>query len=370
MSLHLHWFLPSHGDGRALARRTRDGEAPAGVRAAQRPPDFGYLAQVAEAADMLGFEGMLVPAGLFCEDPWLVSAALAQRTRRVAFMVAFRPSLLLPMLAAQMSATAQRITGNRLLLNVVTGGDPDEQRRYGDPLDHDQRYDQAGEFLRIVRDAWRGQPFDFSGRYYRVERGLLTRPPDPPPPVFLGGSSAAARGVAARLADVYLAWGEPPPRLADLIADVTKLAAEHGRELAVGTRFHVISRDTAQEAWQVADQLVADLDPAMVAAAQERFRRSESEGQQRMAEMHQGQLDRLEVYPNVWAGYGLLRPGAGAAIVGSHEQVAERIEEYHRLGVDHLILSGQPHLEEAYWFGEGVLPLLRDRGLLTGAEGK
>lgn len=368
MSLHLHWFLPSHGDGRALARRNRAGDAPVGVRTAQRPPDLGYLAQVAGAADTLGFDGLLVPAGLFCEDPWLVSAALAQRTRRVAFMVAFRPSLLLPMLAAQMSATAQRVTGNRLLLNVVTGGDPDEQRRYGDTLNHDQRYDQAQEFLRILRDAWRGQPFDFSGDFYRVERGLLTRPPDPPPPIFLGGSSAAARRAAARLADVYLAWGEPPPQLVDLLADATKIATERGRELAMGTRFHVISRDTAEEAWQVAEHLVEDLDPAMVAAAQERFRRSESEGQQRMAAMHQGRPDRLEVYPNVWAGYGLLRPGAGAALVGSHEEVAERIEEYHRLGIDHLILSGQPHLEEAYWFGEGVLPLLRARGLLAGAE--
>lgn len=365
MSLHVHWFLPTHGDGRTLNRRA--GGSPAtGAYAAQRAPDLGYLAQVAGAADQLGFAGMLVPAGLFCEDPWLVSAALAQRTQRVNFMVAFRPGLLSPTLAAQMAATAQRLTGNRMLLNVVAGGDPDEQLRYGDQLNHDQRYERAAEFLAVVRGAWTGQPYDFSGDHYQVKGALVTRPPDRLPPVFLGGSSAAAGQVAALQADVYLTWGETPPQLAELIAGVRDLTEIHGRPLSYGTRFHVIARDTAEEAWACADRLVGELDPAMVEAARQRWRRSESEGQRRMAALHGGRTDRLEVYPNIWAGYGLLRPGAGAALVGSHEQVAERIAELHELGVDHLILSGQPHLEEAYWFGEGVMPLLRDANLVEG----
>lgn len=368
MSLHLYWFLPSHGDGRAIARNATTRRLP-GARAAQRAPDLGYLGQVAAAADQMGFAGMLVPAGLFCEDPWLVSAALAQRTERAKFMVAFRPGLLSPTLAAQMAATGHRVTGNRLQLNVVTGGDSDEQLRYGDRLDHDQRYERAAEFLTVLRGAWSGRPYDFSGRYYQVKGALVTRPPEPPPAVFLGGSSAAARQVAAGHADVYLAWGEPPPRLRELIADVNERAMAHGRALSVGTRFHVITRDTADEAWAVADQLLAGLDPEMVAEARARTQRSESDGQRRMAAMHAWRTDRLEVYPNLWAGYGLLRPGPAAALVGSHAEVAERIAEYHALGVEHLILSGQPHLEEAYWFGEGVVPLLRQRGLLASGAG-
>jgi alkanesulfonate monooxygenase len=354
--LQLYWFLPTHGDGRTIDRRST-------TRPPQRGVGLGYLGQVAAAVDQLGFAGMLVPAGMFCEDPWLVSAALAQRTERVAFMVAFRPGLLSPTLAAQMAATGQRVTGNRLQLNVVVGGDPDEQLRYGDTLDHDRRYQRADEFLRIVRAAWSGEPYDLAGEHYTVTGATVTRRPDPAPPVFLGGSSAAARQVAARHADVYLAWGEPPPRLAPLIAEVHELAAAEGRHVAAGTRFHVISRDTEAEAWAVADGLVADLDPAAVAAAQRRWARSESVGQQRMAGLHGGRTDRLEVHPNIWAGYGLLRPGAGAALVGSHEQVVERIEELASVGVEHLILSGQPHLEEAYRFGEGVAPVLRRRGL-------
>ncbi len=360
MSLSLYWFLPTHGDGRTIDRRSS-------TRPPQRGVGLGYLGQVAAAADSLGFAGMLVPAGMFCEDPWLVSAALAQRTERVAFMVAFRPGLLSPTLAAQMAATGQRLTGNRLQLNVVVGGDPDEQRRYGDTLDHDSRYERADEFLSIVRGAWSDQPFTFSGGHYTVAAATVTRRPDPPPPVFFGGSSDAARQVAARHADVYLAWGEPPPRLAPLLADARELAARAGRRIETGSRFHVISRDTEAEAWAVADAMVADLDPAAVAAAQLRWARSESVGQRRAADLHGGRTDGLEVHPNIWAGYGLLRPGAGAALVGSHDQVADRIEELASVGVEHLILSGQPHLEEAYWFGEGVLPLLRRRGLLDAA---
>jgi alkanesulfonate monooxygenase len=356
MTLNLYWFLPSHGDGRSLSRRSGGGPP-------QRAPDLTYLAQVAGAAEQLGFAGVLVPAGMFCEDPWLVSAALAQRTTRLTFMVALRPSLISPTLAAQMGATGQRMTANRLELNVVTGGDRDEQARYGDWLDHEQRYEQTAEFLTVVRGAWSGRPFDFSGTYFRI-KGAVARGMPAPPRVFVGGSSPAAQQVAARLGDVYLAWGEVPGQLRELFGMAELIAGEAGRRISFGSRFHVISRDSSGDAWTVARQLLEDADPAMVQAAQERSRRSESAGQRRMSAMHGGGTDRLEVYPNVWAGYGLLRPGPAAALVGSHQEVADRIEELHGIGVQYLILSGQPHLEEAYWFGEGVIPLLRSRGLL------
>jgi alkanesulfonate monooxygenase len=110
------------------------------------------------------------------------------------------------------------------------------------------------------------------------------------------------------------------------------------------------------------------MDPAAVATAQANLRASESEGQRRMLELHGGQRDGLVVAPNLWAGIGLVRGGAGTALVGSHEEVADRIAEYHEAGIDEFILSGYPHLEEAYRVGEGVIPVLRRRGLLEGAE--
>ncbi|WP_116051398.1 LLM class flavin-dependent oxidoreductase [Amycolatopsis palatopharyngis] len=359
--LELHWFLPSHGDGREVAK-TASGVAAPGAR---REPDIDYLTQVALAADRFGFAGMLTPFGLFCEDPWVLASALVARTRRVKFMIALRPGFVSPLLAAQTAATFQRISDSRLLLNVVTGGDADEQRRYGDWLDHDQRYDRTGEFLRVFRDAWAGERFDFAGNHYRLTGGVLARPHPVRPTIFLGGSSDSARQVATEQADVLLMWGEPPEAMAENIARTRAIADQRGRKLRFGTRFHVISRDTSAEAWLVAGQLIDGMDPARITQAQARFRATDSEGQRRMAALHGGRADSLEVYPNVWAGYGLVRPGVGTALVGSHEEVAERIEEYHSLGLSHMILSAQPHLEEAYTFGEGVLPLLRKRGVLA-----
>ena len=359
MSLQLHWFLPTHGDGREVAKPS---SGPA-VPGARREPDLDYLTQVALAVERFGLHGMLVPFGLFCEDPWIVAAALAGRTRRVNFMVATRPGLMSPVLAAQSAATLQRVSGGRLQLNVVTGGDADEQRRYGDWLDHDQRYERTGEFLEVFRRAWSGDRFDFTGAHHQVAGGLLTRPYAGRPLTFVGGSSAAAQRVAAQHADVFLVWGESPPAIAGLISSAGGLAEAAGRELAYGSRFHVISRDTSAEAWRTARRLVDGMDPARIRQAQQRFARSESEGQRRMAALHNGHTDALEIYPNVWAGYGLVRPGVGTALVGSHEEVADRIKEYAALGIEEFILSGYPHLEEAYWFGESVLPRLEREGL-------
>jgi alkanesulfonate monooxygenase len=361
--VHLHWFLPSSGDGRDIVgagHRTERGSA------AGRPPDLDYLTQVAAAAERLGFEAVLTPTGTWSEDAWISTAALISATRRLQFIVAFRPGLITPTLAAQMAASFQRLSGGRLALNVVTGGDAAEQQRFGDWLSHDERYDRTAEFLDILRGAWTGTPYDHVGPHFRVAGATVATPPVPVPPIFFGGASAAAERVAAAHADVYLAWGEPPPALAARIASVRAQAAAQNRSLSYGVRLHVIARETAEKAWRVADDLLDRLDPAAIAAAQAQFARSESEGQRRMSALHHGgSRAALTIYPNLWAGYGLVRGGAGTAIVGSFDEVADRISDYHDAGVDHVILSGYPHLEEAYWFGEGVIPILRERGLIS-----
>jgi alkanesulfonate monooxygenase len=168
--------------------------------------------------------------------------------------------------------------------------------------------------------------------------------------------------VAARYSDVYLTWGEPPAAVDAKLRWMDGLAASAGRTLRYGIRLHVITRDTAHEAWLQASRLIEGIDEAMIRKVQEGLAHSESEGQRRMRELHGGSPGNLEVSPNLWAGVGLLRGGAGTALVGSHTEVADRIEEYAALGVSEFVLSGYPHLEEAYWFGEGVLPILRRRG--------
>jgi alkanesulfonate monooxygenase len=350
----IHWFLPTGGDGRDVA--------PSGPGPGVRAPDLDYLAQVARAADHLGFAGVLTPCGTMCEDAWLATAALIPLTERLKFLVAFRPGLLSPTLAAQMASTYQRLSGGRLLLNVVTGAEPAELARFGDFADKDERYDRTGEFIAVMRGAWGDDALDHDGRHYRVVGATTRARPDPAPPIYFGGASPAAERIAAEQADVYLAWGEPPAMVGERIERVGALAVAAGRTLRFGIRFHVITRPTAAEAWAVADGLLAGMDADSIAAAQADFSRTQSEGQRRMASLHADGAG-LEVHPNVWAGIGLVRGGAGTALVGSHEEVADRIAEYQGLGFSELILSGYPHLEEAYWFGEGVLPILRARGL-------
>jgi alkanesulfonate monooxygenase len=353
VSIRAHWFLPTSGDSRNVVP---------GAGGHDRPATLDYLAQVARAADDLGFDAVLTPTGTWCEDAWLVTAALSQHARRLRFLVAFRPGITNPTLAAQQAATFQRLTEGRLLVNVVTGGDADEQHRFGDWLSHDERYERTDEFLRIVRGAWSGQPFDFAGKHYRVQGASVLAPPAPIPEIFFGGASTPAEDVAARHVDVYLMWGEPPSMVRERIERVREKAAAVGREIRFGIRLHVITRPTPREAWVEADRLLETMDPKLIDLAQHYFTNSESVGQRRMAALHGGDRDKLEISPNLWAGIGLVRPGAGTALVGSHEQVAERITEYHELGLDEFILSGHPHLEEAYAVGEGVLPLLNLAG--------
>ncbi|MFE9825219.1 LLM class flavin-dependent oxidoreductase [Streptomyces sp. NPDC005791] len=367
MTLTFHWFLPTNGDSRHVVGGGHG--TPVTAAGGDRPPTVRYLAQIARAAEALGFEGVLTPTGAWCEDAWLTTAMVSQHTERLKFLVAFRPGFVSPTLAAQMAATYQRQTGGRLLLNVVTGGESHEQRAYGDFLDKDARYARTGEFLEIVRDLWDGRTVDLKGEHLTVEDARLTRVPDPVPQVYFGGSSPAAGAVAARHADVYLTWGEPPAQVAGKIAWIRGLAEREGRNPRFGIRLHVIARDTSEQAWAEADRLLSGFDPDTVRSVQEGLARSESDGQKRMLALHGGGRDGLEIHPNLWAGIGLVRGGAGTALVGSHEEIAERIEEYHRLGIDEFVLSGYPHLEEAYWFGEGVLPRLAARGLWAHPDG-
>jgi len=347
--MNVFWFLPTHGDGHFL-----------GTSEGARPVSLPYLKQIAQAADSLGYYGVLIPTGRSCEDSWVVASALAPLTERLRYLVAIRPGIISPTVSARMAATLDRLSGGRLLINVVTGGDPDENRGDGIHLSHAERYEVTDEFLRIWRRVLQGESVDFTGKHLQVENAKALYPPiqKPYPPLYFGGSSAEAHDLAAEQVDVYLTWGEPPQAVAQKIADVREKAAKLGRRVKFGIRLHVIVRETAEEAWQAADKLIANISDETIANAQKSFARFDSEGQRRMAALHGGRRDQLEIYPNLWAGVGLVRGGAGTALVGDPQQVAERIKEYADLGIDSFIFSGYPHLEEAYRFAELVFPLL------------
>lgn len=322
--------------------------------------DLPYLTQIAQAADTLGYHGALLPTGRSCEDSWVIASALAPLTKQLRFLVAVHPGLQSLTLAARMTATLDRISEGRLLSNVVTGGDPQENKGDGIFLSHAERYEVTREFLDIYKALLRGETVEHEGPHFRIEDGRLLFPPFqmPHPPLYFGGSSPEANEVAAAQIDKYLTWGEPPADVAAKLDAVRRLAEAKGREVSFGIRLHVIVRETNEKAWAAAEELISRLDDATIASAQSVFSRMDSVGQARMSRLHGGRRDKLEVSPNLWAGVGLVRGGAGTALVGDPAAVAERIDEYRRLGIDTFILSGYPHLEEAYRFGELVLPAL------------
>lgn len=373
MSIALHWFLPTYGDSRFIVGGGHG--LPAGAAHSDRDASIDYLASIVRAAETFGFTGALIPTGAWCEDAFVTASFLARETTSLAFLVAFRPGLVSPTLSAQMAATFARHAPGRILLNVVVGGEAHEQRSFGDHLSKDDRYERCDEFLEVVRGLWAGDRVTLQGKHINVEDAALALPPNPIPPLYFGGSSGAAGPVAARHADVYLTWGEPPEAVRKKVDWIRGLAEQEGRDVRFGIRLHTISRDTSDEAWAQADKFIAALDEETVATAQQGLHRSESEGQRRMLALHEqhradgtwNDARSLEIAPNLWAGVGLVRGGAGTALVGSHAEVADRIAEYAEVGIDEFIFSGYPHLEELFWFGEGVVPILRERGLFKGA---
>lgn len=343
------WFLPTHGDGRYL-----------GSEIGARHVSLSYLSQIARAADELGYYGVLLPTGRSCEDSWVIASAMVPLTQRLRYLVAVRPGMTEPAFAARMAATLDRLSNGRLLINVVTGGDPLELKGDGVFLDHDERYEVTDEFLTVWRRLLQGEDVTFTGKHLKIENGKLLYPPEqkPYPPLYFGGSSDAGNQVAAEHVDVYLTWGEPPQDVAKKLAKAKAHAAARGRSFSYGIRLHVIVRETSAEAWKAADDLISKLDDETIATAQKAFARFDSVGQQRMSQLHGGRRDKLEVSPNLWAGVGLVRGGAGTALVGNPDEVAARIKGYMALGIDRFILSGYPHLEECYRFAELVFPKL------------
>ncbi|SMC94379.1 LLM class flavin-dependent oxidoreductase [Rhizobium sp. RU36D] len=327
-----------------------------------RKVDLGYYKQLALAYDQLGYTGALFATG--AHDVWVLASALLSYTERMKFLVAIHPGLVAPTLLAKMAATLQEFSRDRLLINVVSG-DAKMLGAYGMTMPHDERYDMADEYLQIWHRLFAGETVSHHGKYFQTEGAKLALPVGEtiaPPPLWFGGSSDKALDVAAKHVQTYLSWGETPEQIGAKVAAVKAKAAEYGRSLDYGIRLYVIVRDTDAEAWDAASDLYKRMDERAIAANQRFVSKTDSVGQSRMTAMHGGQkpenLRDLEIAPNLWAGIGLVRPGPGTAIVGSPDTVIRTLEAYRKAGVETFILSGMPLLEEAFRFGEKVLPRL------------
>ncbi|MFW3358457.1 FMNH2-dependent alkanesulfonate monooxygenase [Aliarcobacter butzleri] len=360
MALNIFWFIPTFGDNRYL-----------GSKEQSRVSDFDYVKQVAIAVDTLGYDGVLIPTGRSCEDPFVVASSLIGVTQKLKFLVALRPGLLQPALAARIASTLDRFSNGRVAFNLVAGGDKDELEGDGLFQDSDERYETASEFVdlwkEILEASYEKKLVNFDGKYYKTKNAKLLYPPvqRPHPALFFGGSSQKAHELAAQKVDLYITWGETPKAVKAKIEDVKEKALKYGRTLKFGIRLHVIVRDREEEAWSAAEKLISKLDDEKINASQTALQKLDSEGQRLMTALTNGGKARtreeLEISPNLWAGIGLVRGGCATALVGSAEIVAQRIQEYVDLGIDTFVFSGYPHLEESFRFAELVFPLLPNK---------
>lgn len=347
--MEIYWYLTAP-----------DGHQP-WTASGSRQVNYAYFQQVARAVDHLGFTGALLATG--AHDPWILGASLIPYTERMKFLIAIQPGLISPTLLAKMAVTFNQFSKGRVLLNVVSG-DKNTLSAYGMHLDHDARYALSDEFLQVLRPLLNEESVNFKGEHLDVENAklALSNGGYPPPPLWFGGSSESAQEVAAKHIDTYLSWGETPPQAAEKIAQVKAKAEKHHRQLRYGIRLYVIVRETDELAWQAVDALYATMDDKAIAARQQLANGSDSVGQSRMSALHNDQKPadprELEIYPGLWAGIGLVRPGPGTAIVGSPETVERTLRAYQDAGVEVFILSGFPLLEEAYRFSELLMPRL------------
>jgi alkanesulfonate monooxygenase len=375
MSVEFYWRLPLHGCHGDLAKDAnrgdwsalRPGNITPGLRRGE-PDGFPFVdhaAEIAKAAEIAGFYGALVISFPNTEEAWAVSSALARETKSLHFMIAFQPNFIHPVQAARQAASLQRLSQGRVEWNVITGGGGPAQRWYGDYLPHDDRYRRTDEFLSVVEAEFRGRPYDFHGKIFQVEGGGLPAPLnlERQPRIYLSGSSDSALDVAGKRAEVLLNWLEPDEAIHATIRRIREKAAATGRPLNYGLRVDILARPTEEEAWREIERGWAKLDPDTIRARIQQYAANESVGAARQAALRPQSISGwqdLKTGPNRWGGFGFLRGGQANGLVGSYQQVAERLNEFIEAGITTFVLAGTPHLEEAYRVGEEVLPLLGD----------
>lgn len=349
MSLEFIWQLPASGDGRlGNAAPTRRGERESETRQpftagvsdprGDRFNYFDYLHQIARAADLAGFNGIKIRHDLEGDESWIVAGYLARSTRHVKLLTEFEASWGSAVYAAKNAVSFQRFTGGRFAWQITQGDNPQSRRRYGDYVSEPDIATRIGEFLTVARGVQTTSPFNFTGRFFEVQGGGFKGPlaSNPIPQVYLSGDTEEAYRLSARHADVHVLDAKTADALLPAIATLRTLAAKENRTLRIGLRIDVLARETEDEALRDAHRYWSQSG-------------------------HQPGTTDPVIGRNLWSGFATGRTGATASLVGSYEQVIERLAEYAKAGVSSFTLAAIPHFEEAYRIGEHVLPALRER---------
>lgn len=365
MDLEFITMAPTSGDGAFVGVPGQATFRTSGwTSASEREPSLDYMVAVAKATEAAGFSTLLLPVGTGCLDGWITAAAMAMRTERLRYLVAVRPGFVLPAVAARQVTTFDYLTGGRLSVNVVTGGSPAEQARDGDVADHATRYRRTIEFVHLLLRLFTEEVVDHQGEFYRLEQASLHPRPvqQPYPPFFIAGASRPGLHLAADVADTYMMWGETLDKTAQRIGEVRALADAAGRHLHYSVSFQVVLGETEELAWQRAWQMLSRADPAVAQRQEEFYRTADSVGQLRLARlMEESQASGFKLGPNLWAGLTQVLSGNSIALVGTPDQVADRVVEYIGQGFDRVLLRGFPHLETIERIGREILPRIRQR---------
>lgn len=325
--------------------------------------DRDYIRALSQAHEYGGFDRVLVAFHSTTPDSFSLAQYAASVTERLNLMIAHRPGFVAPTVAARQLSTLDHLTGGRAGVHIITGGNDAELAQDGDFLTKDERYARTSEYLDIVKAGWTSaEPFDYDGRYYRVARGFAAVKPVQQPhlPVYFGGSSEAAIAVAGKHADIYALWGETVPQVADTIRRVREAAAQHGRERQIrfSLSFRPILAETEDAAWQRAEAILARTKALRAARGLGPAPTPPNEGSRRLlAAAARGARLEKRLYTAIAAETGA--QGNSTALVGTPDQVADALLDYHDLGVSTFLIRGFDPYEDAVQYGRELIPAFR-----------
>ena len=351
------WYIPTHGDLTNFADPDQF-----------IPASMDMFERVALAAEDAGFEYALVPVTPTCWEAWISTAMMSAKTTKLKMLVAARPGYILPTQMARMVGAFDQLSEGRVYVNLIAGGNPQELAGDGITYSHDERYEVMDESVQIMKALWSShERIDWDGKYFQLAGAHAYPKPfqNPWPRFYIGGESDAARDVGAKHADCYFFWGDTPEATAPKVVDVKRRAKGFGRpNITFGMRMQVIVRETEAEAWDAAHSLIEG-----TTEKQRNLRknwRGESEADSRMWQLaDESQNNDYRIAPHLWSGLSTVRGGAGLALVGNPQQVADTLQEFVDIGCTEFCLSGYPHDEEATRFGDWVMPLVQERNRVS-----
>jgi alkanesulfonate monooxygenase len=321
--------------------------------------DPQYLRRFAQAHEEAGFDAALIGYASTAAEGFAVAGYAAAATERLRFLIAHRPGFVAPSLAARTAATLDHLTGGRIALHIISGGNDSEQQRDGDWLDHDARYRRTDEYLEVVRRMWTSDtPFDYEGEFYRLRNAFSDVKPLQQPyiPLYFGGASEAAVAAGAKHCDVYAFWGEPVAAVKERIAAVRAAARPFGRSPRFSVSVRPILGATEVEAWDRAHTILAQIQAH--SSSTPAATPPKAVGSQRLLNFAaQSDVHDKRLWMPIAAATGAA--GNTSALVGTAEQVCAALLDYYDAGASTLLMRGFDPLRDAIEYGRELIPLVR-----------